>query len=38
MTPTLSCRDVFTAGTSIGVSSNGSVSSTDVVMLCTFGD
>ena len=35
MTPTPSCRDVFTAGTSIVVQSNGSVSSTNVVMLCT---
>ena len=34
----LSCRDVFTAGTSVVVSSNGSVSSIDVVMLFTFGD
>ena len=38
VTPTPSCRDVFTAGTSIVVSSNGSVSSIDVVMLSTFGD
>ena len=32
------CRDIFTAGTSVVVSSNGSMSSIDVVMLSTFGD
>ena len=38
MTPPPSCRDVFTAGTQVAVSSNGSVSSIEVVMLSTFGD
>ena len=38
MTPTPSCRDVFTTGTSVAVSSNGSVSSIELVMLSTFSD
>ena len=38
MTPTPSCRDIFTAGTSVFVPSNGSMLSIDVVMLSTFGD